>query len=69
VHYVFSPILQGRICGVYRDELEHFLECLQTGREPVVTGADGAAAVAVASEIDEAARTGRRCEVHYERRE
>lgn len=61
--YVFSPILHGRITGVYRDELEHFLECVQTRSEPAVTGEDGAAAVAVAAAIDEAAAIGRRCAV------
>lgn len=64
-HYMFTPVLHGRISGVYRDELEHFLECIQTGEMPIVTGEDGAAAVAVAAALDQSAREGAPCPVRY----
>ena len=65
VHYLFTPLLHGRISGVYRDELEHFLECLQSGEPPLVTGDDGGAAVAVATAIGQSAQSGLPCPVRY----
>jgi UDP-N-acetylglucosamine 3-dehydrogenase len=65
VQYLFTPLLHGRISGAYRDELEHFLECLQCGLPPLVTGDDGSAAVAVAMAIDQSAQSGLPCPVRY----
>jgi len=35
------PIVQGRIVGAVKYEVEHFISCLLNDREPAVTGEDG----------------------------
>ena len=45
---IYAPDIHGRITGVYRDQLEHFFECVLDKKTPIVTGMDGVRAVAVA---------------------
>ena len=55
--YGFS--VGGRAGGALRDEVNHFLRCLQTGEPPLVDGPQARAAVAVVAAAAESARTGR----------
>lgn len=54
----YSLAVQGRQTGVLRDELEHFVHCVIDGRQPLVSGADGKAAVQVAWAIQRSLETG-----------
>lgn len=47
------------------DKNQHFLDCLLTGREPLVTALDARNAVAVVEAAYESMRTGRRVEVDW----
>jgi len=44
---------------MYRQEIRHFLECVQTGARPVVTGEDGLQVLKVALAVKESARLQR----------
>lgn len=55
----YAPEVNGRLVGILRDELHHFIECIQTDRPPLVTGEEGRAAVAVICAIEESAATGK----------
>jgi len=43
-----SPIVQGRVFGIFPALVAHFADCVATGRPPLVGGREGLAAVAVA---------------------
>lgn len=55
---LYFPVLHGRATGVYRDMMDHFIDCVSTGKTPAVTGADGLAAVRVADAITRSLKTG-----------
>lgn len=55
---LYFPVLHGRATGVYRDMMDHFIDCVSTGKTPAVTGADGLAAVRVADAIMHSLETG-----------
>jgi len=57
-HTVYAPELDGKLVGALRDEIEHFMDCVVTDREPLVTGQDGRAAVEIALAIAESAGSG-----------
>jgi predicted dehydrogenase len=61
----FFPDLYGRATGIYRDMIEHFLDRVRAGEEPVITGEDGLAAVRVADAIMESLRAGQEVEVSW----
>ncbi len=44
----------------YPQELKHFIECVRTGQEPVVTGEDGRAVLEMMMAAYQSARTGQR---------
>ena len=44
---------------MYRQEIQHFLECIQTGAKPLVTGEDGLQVLKVALAVKESARLQR----------
>jgi predicted dehydrogenase len=48
----------GRTGGALRDEVEHFLECVQERRTPLIDGRQARSAVAVVTAAAESARTG-----------
>jgi UDP-N-acetylglucosamine 3-dehydrogenase len=52
------PTVRGRVTGNLRDEIDHFLQCLQEDRQPAVTGEDGLAALKIALALTESLRTG-----------
>ena len=43
---------------MYLDELSHFLDCIQNGTQPIVTGSDGARALRLALAAEESSRSG-----------
>jgi predicted dehydrogenase len=51
-------MIHGRVVGFTVESIRHFIECLQEGKQPLVTGADGLAATRVVCAIEESARTG-----------
>ncbi len=50
---MYAPELRGRYTGILRDEISHFVQCVQQDKTPAVTGQDGKAAVEVACAIAE----------------
>jgi predicted dehydrogenase len=48
----------GQTGGALREEVEHFLRCVQEGSEPLIDGRQARAAVAVVAAAAESARTG-----------
>ena len=50
---MYAPELRGRYTGILKDEISHFVECVQQDKTPAVTGQDGKAAVEVACAIEE----------------
>ena len=46
------PSIQGEIVGALWRETNHFVDCLRTGRQPLVTGEDGLAAVRIALAVE-----------------
>jgi len=53
------PEIRTRIGGDLRDEITHFLECILSNREPLVTGEDGIKSLKVALAIMESYQTGK----------
>ncbi|MHB8621220.1 MAG: Gfo/Idh/MocA family protein [Chloroflexota bacterium] len=49
----------GRLHGAFVSQLEHFVECVRTGRPPSVTAEDGIAAVRIADAVVRSSETGR----------
>lgn len=50
---MYAPEVRGKYTGILRDEIEHFIECVQQNKTPAVTGRDGKAAVEVVCAIAE----------------
>jgi len=50
---MYAPRLYGRYTGILRDEIMHFVECVQKDKVPAATGYDGKAAVEVVCAIAE----------------
>ena len=49
----------ARYAEAYRAEIDHFVQCVEAGRTPMASFADGRAALALADAALESARTGR----------
>jgi predicted dehydrogenase len=58
-----SPVVHGRVTGVFPALVTHFAECVSSGRPPLVGGQEGYAAVAVADAIARALEAGREIRV------
>lgn len=52
----------------YPQELRHFIECVRTGAEPLVTGEDGRAVLEILCAAYESARTGQRVALPFNSR-
>ena len=52
------PIVHGQVDGALRRELWHFVDVLRGEAEPMITGADGLAALRIALAVEESARLG-----------
>jgi len=50
---MYAPEVHGRYTGILRDEIMHFVECVQHDKEPAITGQDGKSAVEIACAIAE----------------
>jgi len=48
---VWLPAIHGRLGGVYRDQVGHFVDCVARNRTPACTGEEGLEAVRVAAAI------------------
>ncbi len=53
---VYMPVVQGRITGVYRDEVDYFIDLVRGVRGPFCTVEDGLRALAVAEAIERSRR-------------
>jgi UDP-N-acetylglucosamine 3-dehydrogenase len=58
VDTTYGFALAGEVSGALREEVEHFLQCVQEGRRPLIDGHQARAAVAVIAAAAESARTG-----------
>jgi predicted dehydrogenase len=63
---LYFPVLHGRATGVYRDMMDHFIDCVSSGRAPVCTGEDGLAAVRVADAIMRSLKLGTEVNVEWQ---
>ena len=52
----------------FPQEMEHFVDCVQNDKQPLVTGADGRAVLEVIFAAYESARTGRKVELPFKTR-
>ena len=55
---VYGPEVAGRVAGTYRDEIEHFLDCVTDGTPPLAPGQEAMRAVAVVEAIHRSLETG-----------
>lgn len=62
---MFRPVLYSQQPLILREELHHFVTCVLEDKTPVVGGADGKAATAVALAIEESIRLGQPVDVNY----
>jgi UDP-N-acetylglucosamine 3-dehydrogenase len=54
----YGPVVAGRQAGALRTQLEHFVECVRTGRDPIITPHDALQAVRVAEAITQSLESG-----------
>jgi UDP-N-acetylglucosamine 3-dehydrogenase len=54
----YGPVFDGLQQGALRTQLEHFADCLRTGRAPLVSVEDARAAVVICEAIHESLRSG-----------
>jgi len=52
------PDVHGRLGGVYRDQVTHFVDCIAKGRAPICTGAEALEAVRVVAAIERSLELG-----------
>ncbi|MEZ4865064.1 MAG: Gfo/Idh/MocA family oxidoreductase [Caldilineaceae bacterium] len=55
----YTPVIHDQQEGIFRRLLHHFVGVVRNEQPPVVTGADGLAAIRVAAAIDQSLRTDR----------
>jgi len=55
---VGAPMVQGEAHGFMLASIEHFADCVISGRPPLVTGEEGLAVTRILCAIEEAAKTG-----------
>ena len=58
-----NPNVHGRVVGFTVESIRHFVDCIEQGKQPLVTGADGLAATKVVCAIEESASTGQAVEL------
>lgn len=59
----FWPDVHARTNGALRSELEHFLDCVRSGEEPLVTVDDGREALRLSLAMEDAAQDGGRIDL------
>ncbi len=62
----YTPVLHDQQEGMFRRLLQHFIGVVRNQCSPVVTGADGLAAIRVAAAIDESLHAGREITLNEE---
>jgi myo-inositol 2-dehydrogenase/D-chiro-inositol 1-dehydrogenase len=55
---VYEPIVTDRLGGAYRDEIEHFIDCVTEGMTPIAPGHEAIRAVAVVHAIHRSLEAG-----------
>ena len=55
---VYDPEVEGRLGGTYRDEIEHFVDCISEGCPPLAPGNEAARAVSVVEAIHRSIDSG-----------
>jgi len=55
---VYAPEVAGKFGGTYRDEIEHFIDCIAEGAEPLAPGSDAMRAVAVVQAVHRSLELG-----------
>jgi predicted dehydrogenase len=63
IDVTFWPEVHGRPTGALTNELEHFLDCVRTGRSPVVSLDDAIEALRLSLAMESSATSGRTIEV------
>jgi len=64
---MYAPEIYGKYTGILRNEIMHFVECVQKDKTPVVTGYDGKAAVEVACAIAESVENEKPVYINFSR--
>jgi predicted dehydrogenase len=59
--------IAGRTGGALREEVDHFLQCVRGGSQPIIDGRQGRAAVAVIAAAQESVASGRPVELGSDR--
>jgi len=62
----YTPVIHDQQEGMFRRLLQHFVGVVRNQHPPLVTGADGLAAIRVAAAIDRSLREGREVDVTQE---
>jgi predicted dehydrogenase len=57
------PVINGRLVGAIRNEVDHFLTCVQTGQPPLIDGRCARKSLAVAIAADRSIDLGREVEL------
>jgi predicted dehydrogenase len=60
---LFLPEVQGRLTGIYHDQVAHFIDCIARGVKPACTGEDALQAVRVADAIMRSLAEGKEVDV------
>lgn len=55
---MYGPTLHGRVTGIIKDEIEHFVACVREDREPLITGEMALEAVRVVDAGHRSLRSG-----------
>ncbi|MBP6964665.1 MAG: gfo/Idh/MocA family oxidoreductase, partial [Armatimonadetes bacterium] len=56
--FLVLPTIYGQQKGFAADSIRHFVDCVLTDTEPMVTGEDGLVVTRVIEAIEESVRTG-----------
>lgn len=59
------PIIDGKMVGDLRNEIEHFIDCIIHKKEPVVTGKDGLRALKITLAIMESYKKNKEVKIYY----
>jgi UDP-N-acetylglucosamine 3-dehydrogenase len=55
---MYGPVVHGQVAGILKEEIAHFLACVQADREPLITGRMGLEAVRVVMAAHRSLETG-----------
>jgi len=55
---MYGPVVHGQVAGILKEEIAHFVACVQADREPLITGTMGLEAVRVVMAAHRSLETG-----------